>query len=70
MVIVPLGYTHSHLTQVDEPTGGSPFGAGALSRPDGKRDPSAGELAVARAHGRRVAEVAQHLVHGRRALAS
>jgi NAD(P)H dehydrogenase (quinone) len=44
-----------------EITGGSPYGAGTLAGADGKRQPSANELAIARFQGRHVAEIAKRL---------
>ena len=69
MIIVPLGYTNEHLSNMDEIMGGSPYGAGSISRADGKRDPSEMELDIGRTQGRRVAETAKYLVLGRRAAA-
>ena len=58
MVIVGVPYTEAGLMGVDEVSGGTPYGAGTLSGSDNARQPSANELALARAQGRRVAEVA------------
>jgi len=69
MVIMPLGYTHEYLSDMDEIVGGSPYGAGSISRADGKRDPSPRELEIARTQGRRVAELTRQIVAGRRLLA-
>ncbi|TFK36595.1 NADH-quinone oxidoreductase [Crucibulum laeve] len=59
ILYVPLGYAHtfalmSDMTQV---RGGSPWGAGTLSGPDGSRQPSALELEIAQIHGRSFWEI-------------
>jgi NAD(P)H dehydrogenase (quinone) len=68
MTIVPLGYTHPSLNAMDEIIGGSPYGAGSVSRPDGARFVSAQEVEIGRTQGRRVAEITRALVVGRRML--
>ncbi len=61
MVIVGVPYACQGLVNMDEITGGSPYGAGTLSKGDGSRTPSANELAVAEYQGRHVAALAQRL---------
>lgn len=62
MIILPLPYAKApELLAIDEVRGGSPYGAGTLAGPDGSRQPSARERAIARAQGRHVAEVAKRL---------
>ncbi|TVR98906.1 MAG: NAD(P)H:quinone oxidoreductase [Rhodospirillales bacterium] len=63
MVIVGIPYSVQELTNMDEISGGTPYGASTLAGSDGSRQPSANELAIARAQGRGVAELAQKL-HG------
>ncbi len=46
---------------MDEISGGSPYGASTLTGGDGKRQPSANELAIARYQGRHVTEIARKL---------
>ena len=65
-IIVGTPYSCQELLNMDEITGGSPYGAGTLAKPDGSRRPSANELAIARFQGRHVAEVTAALVRGRR----
>ncbi|HEY0292357.1 MAG TPA: NAD(P)H:quinone oxidoreductase, partial [Hansschlegelia sp.] len=43
---------------MDEITGGSPYGASTLSKSDGSRQPSENELAGARFQGKHVAGIA------------
>jgi NAD(P)H:quinone oxidoreductase type IV len=62
MVIVGVPYSCQELTNMDEITGGSPYGAGTLAGGDGSRQPSANELAIARFQGRHVAEITAKLV--------
>ena len=64
MLIVGVPYSEQRLLNMDEITGGSPYGAGTLAGADGSRQPSANELAIARTHGQRVAEIAARLKAG------
>lgn len=53
IVYIPLGYApvFGELTDVTEPHGGSPYGAGTFAGADGSRQPSALELKIAAAQG-------------------
>ena len=61
MVIVGVPYSCKGLTNMDEITGGSPYGAGTLANSDGSRMPSENELDIARFQGKHVAEIAGKL---------
>jgi NAD(P)H dehydrogenase (quinone) len=61
MVLVGVPYSCPGLTVMDEVTGGSPYGAGTLAGSDGKREPSANELDIARFQGKHVAEITAKL---------
>jgi NAD(P)H dehydrogenase (quinone) len=61
MVIVGVPYSEQGLLNMDEITGGTPYGASTLTKADGSRRPSANELAVARFQGRHVAEIAKKI---------
>lgn len=61
MVIVGVPYSEQGLVNMDEITGGSPYGAGTLAGSDGSRQPSENELGIARFQGRHVAEIAKKL---------
>ena len=61
MVIVGVPYSHKGLSEMDEITGGTPYGATTLAGSDGSRMPSANELDIARFQGRHVAEIAAKL---------
>lgn len=61
MVIVGVPYTCKELTNMQEITGGTPYGASTLAGADGARQPSANELAIARFQGRHVAQIAGKL---------
>lgn len=63
MVIVGVPYSIPELSNMDEISGGTPYGASTMAGSDGSRQPSANELAIARAQGRGVAQLAQKL-HG------
>ncbi len=61
MVVVGLPYSFAGQMNMDEITGGSPYGASTLAKSDGSRAPSANELDGARFQGRHVAEIAAKL---------
>ena len=61
MVIVGLPYIEQRLTEMDEISGGTPYGASTLTRGVGTRQPSANELAIARFQGMHVADIARRL---------
>lgn len=61
MIVVGVPYSCQELLNMDEITGGSPYGAGTLAKADGSRQPSANELGIARFQGRHVAEIARKL---------
>jgi NAD(P)H dehydrogenase (quinone) len=61
MVYVGLPYSCQELMEVREVRGGSPYGAGTIAGPDGSRQPSAKELAMARFQGKHVAGIAAKL---------
>lgn len=63
MLIVPMNYGAQELADISEVRGGSPYGASTLAGPDGSRQPTEKELAIARYQGRTVAETAKKL-HG------
>ncbi|TFK36600.1 NADH-quinone oxidoreductase [Crucibulum laeve] len=54
MIYVPFGYSYAfgQLSNLEEPHGGSPWGAGTLASVDGSRQPSALELEIARIQGK------------------
>jgi NAD(P)H dehydrogenase (quinone) len=57
MIIVGLPYAFPGLTNMDEITGGTPYGASTLAKGDGSRQPSANELDGARYQGKHVAQI-------------
>jgi NAD(P)H dehydrogenase (quinone) len=61
MIIVGLPYTFPGLTNMDEITGGSPYGASTLAKGDGSRQPSPNELDGARYQGKHVAQITAKL---------
>ncbi|MEX0922170.1 MAG: NAD(P)H:quinone oxidoreductase [Rhodovibrionaceae bacterium] len=61
MVILGLTYASPELADLSVVKGGSPYGAGTIAGPDGSRQPNEQELNLARAQGKRVAEVAGKL---------
>jgi NAD(P)H dehydrogenase (quinone) len=61
MVIVGVPYSESGLVNMDDITGGTPYGATTLAGPTGARQPSENELKIARYQGKHVAEIASRL---------
>jgi NAD(P)H dehydrogenase (quinone) len=61
MVVVGVPYACAQLTNMDEISGGTPYGATTLSKGDGSRTPSANELAIARYQGQHVAQITKKL---------
>lgn len=58
MVIVGVPYACAGLTNMNEITGGTPYGATTLAGADGSRQPSQNELEIARYQGKHVAGLA------------
>lgn len=58
MVIVGVPYACPALTNMQEITGGTPYGATTIVGPDGQRQPTQNELEVATYQGKHVAELA------------
>jgi NAD(P)H dehydrogenase (quinone) len=64
MMIVGLPYSFAGQMNMDEITGGSPYGASTLARSDGSRQPSRNELEGARFQGRHIATITAALKRG------
>jgi NAD(P)H dehydrogenase (quinone) len=65
MVVVGVPYSCQGLVNMNEITGGTPYGATTLAGSDGSRRPSENELAIARFQGKHVAEITARLVRGK-----
>lgn len=61
---VPLAKVEQ-LAEADAIIFGTPYGASTLAGPDGSRQPSANELAIAQFQGKHVATIASQLKRGR-----
>jgi NAD(P)H dehydrogenase (quinone) len=61
MIIVGVPYSEPALLNMDEITGGTPYGASTLAGPTGARRPTENELKIARFQGRHVAAIAKKL---------
>jgi NAD(P)H dehydrogenase (quinone) len=61
MVIAGVPYSVQELLNMDEISGGTPYGASTLAGPKGERQVSQNELAIARAQGKHVAQIAEKL---------
>jgi NAD(P)H dehydrogenase (quinone) len=67
MIVVGVPYAEPGLVNMNEITGGTPYGATTLAGSDGKRHCSENELNIARYQGRHVAAIAEALMLGRKA---
>ncbi|MEI7435473.1 MAG: NAD(P)H:quinone oxidoreductase [bacterium] len=63
MIVVGVPYAEQRLVNMTEITGGTPYGASTLAGPDGSRQPSVNELAIARFQGKHVAAIARKLTN-------
>ena len=61
MVAVGVPYAAQELMNMNEITGGSPYGAGTLAGTQGERQPSQNEMTIARFQGKHVAQIAGRL---------
>jgi len=61
MVIAGVPYSSQELLELSEVSGGTPYGASTIAGPRGERQPTENELAIARAQGRHVAQIASKL---------
>ena len=61
MILAGVPYTDQTLMSLEEPMGGTPYGASVVAGADGSRMPNEAELSIARAQGRRVAALALKL---------
>ncbi|MGB4782386.1 NAD(P)H:quinone oxidoreductase [Candidatus Methylomirabilis sp.] len=61
MVIVGVPYSCQALLNMNEITGGTPYGVSTLAGGDGRRQPSQNELTIARFQGEHVATIAKKL---------
>ncbi len=61
MIVVGVPYTCQELLNMDEITGGTPYGASTLAGGDGSRQPSENELKIARFQGEHVAKITKKL---------
>lgn len=61
MIIMGVPYSCQEIMNMNEITGGSPYGAGTLAGGDGSRQPSENELKIARFQGAHVAKVTRKL---------
>lgn len=64
MIIVGLPYSEQRQMTMSEISGGSPYGASTITGPDGSRQPSENELAMARFQGNHVAKITAALMRG------
>src|SRR3954452_8291966 len=61
MVIAGVPYSAQGLVELGEVSGGTPYGASTIAGTRGERQPTENELAIARAQGRHVAQIAAKL---------
>ena len=61
MVVAGVPYAAQGLLNLEEVSGGTPYGASTIAGPKGERTPTANELDIARFQGRHVAQLAAKL---------
>jgi len=61
MIVVGVPYSEPALLNMQEISGGTPYGATTMADHDGSRQPSENELAIARFQGQHVAEITKKL---------
>ncbi len=61
MIVAGVPYSCRELLNLDEITGGSPYGASTIAGSRGERQPTANELTIAQFQGKHVAEIASKL---------
>jgi NAD(P)H dehydrogenase (quinone) len=61
MVVVGVPYAEARLLEMQEISGGTPYGASTITKGDGSRQPSMNELAIARYQGRHTTTIAKAL---------
>ncbi len=61
MLVSGVPYSAKELLNMDEISGGTPYGATTIAGPKGERHPTANELAIAKFQGKHVAELAAKL---------
>jgi NAD(P)H dehydrogenase (quinone) len=64
MVVAGVPYAAKELSNLDEISGGTPYGASTIAGTRGERTPTANELAIARFQGRHTAQIAAKLAGG------
>ncbi|MCG8383070.1 MAG: NAD(P)H:quinone oxidoreductase [Gammaproteobacteria bacterium] len=63
MVVVGVPFSCAELSNMDEISGGTPYGASTLAGGDGSRQPSKNELKIAQFQGQHVADIAKKLAN-------
>lgn len=61
MVIIGIPYSEQKLMDMEEISGGSPYGASSVSGPMANRAPTKNDLKIAKTQGKRLAEIAEKL---------
>ncbi len=61
MIVIGVPYSEQGLLNMEEITGGTPYGATTLAGADGARLPSENELAIAKFQGKHIAEITSKL---------
>lgn len=69
MIVLGVPYSEERLNEMDEISGGTPYGATTLTGGDGSRQPSTNELEIAKTQGAHVAETANKLAYSEAELA-
>jgi NAD(P)H dehydrogenase (quinone) len=61
LIVAGVPYSAPELLNLDEISGGTPYGSTTIAGPKGERQPTANELAIARFQGKHTAEIAVKL---------
>lgn len=67
MIVIGVPYSAPGLSYMADVSGGSPYGASTMAGTDGKREPTANELEVAKFQGKHVASITKFLKIGKSA---
>jgi len=62
MILIGVPYSEQRLMQMEEISGGSPYGASSVSGPMANRTPTENDLEIAKTQGKRLAETAKKLI--------
>lgn len=62
MIVIGVPYSEQRLMNIEEVSGGSPYGASSISGPNSDKEPTENEAEIAKTQGRRIAEIAEKVI--------